>query len=58
MKKCPSELQLEAFLRESGGGSAAESKSGSGPGEPGGSGVFSPGGVGFGDSDLIHLPVI
>ena len=49
MKKCPSELQLEAFIRESGAG-AAESKPGSGPSEPGGSGVFSPGGVGFGDS--------
>ena len=51
MKKCPSELQLEAFIRESAGGAGgAESKTGTGPSEPGGSAVFSPGGVGFGDS--------
>uniref|UniRef100_K3XYW5 BZIP domain-containing protein n=1 Tax=Setaria italica TaxID=4555 RepID=K3XYW5_SETIT len=57
MKKCPSELQLEAFIRESGEGAvsgAAESKpSGSGPSEPGGSGVFSPGGIGFGDTSAM-----
>ncbi|KAG2613498.1 bZIP transcription factor RISBZ5-like isoform X1 [Panicum virgatum] len=51
MKKCPSELQWEAFIRESAGG--AESKPGTGPSEPGGSAVFSPGGVGFGDSNTM-----
>jgi len=54
MKKCPSELQLEAFIRESAGGAGgAESKPGTGPSEPGGSAVFSPGGVGFGDSNTM-----
>ena len=58
MKKCASELQLEAFIRESGAdarAAAGRSNPGcGGPGEPGGSGVFSPGGalpgVGFADS--------
>jgi len=60
MKKCASELQLEAFIRESGDDARAAAGRGNpgcgGPGEPGGSGVFSPGaggalpGVGFADS--------
>ncbi|XP_066376420.1 bZIP transcription factor RISBZ5-like [Miscanthus floridulus] len=61
MKKCASELQLEAFIRESGAdarAAAGRSNPGcGGPGEPGGSGVFSPGGalpgVGFADSNTM-----
>nr|CAB3471080.1 unnamed protein product [Digitaria exilis] len=59
MKKCPSELQLEAFIRESGEGAGGAARSMLGRGEDssggldelGGSGVFSPG-IGFGDSRL------
>ena len=60
MKKCASELQLEAFIRETGADARADAGRSNpgcgGPGEPGGSGVFSPGaggalpGVGFADS--------
>ncbi|XP_066370591.1 bZIP transcription factor RISBZ5-like [Miscanthus floridulus] len=63
MKKCASELQLEAFIRESGDDARAAAGRGNpgcgGPGEPGGSGVFSPGaggalpGVGFADSNTM-----
>jgi hypothetical protein len=53
MKKCASELELEAFIRES-GEDARAAAGGSSPGcggssDPGGSGVFSPG-FGFADS--------
>jgi hypothetical protein len=56
MKKCPSELQLEAFIRGSGEGAAESEPTGSGPSEPGGSGVFSPGGFGFGDTVSTAKP--
>jgi hypothetical protein len=56
MKKCASELELEAFIRESGDDDARAAAAGrsnhgcGGPGEPGGSAVvFSPG-VGFAES--------
>nr|AMY26728.1 bZip112 [Zea mays] len=56
MKKCASELELEAFIRES-GEDARAAAGGSSPGcggssDPGGSGVFSPG-FGFADSDTM-----
>ncbi|XP_066377130.1 bZIP transcription factor RISBZ5-like [Miscanthus floridulus] len=57
MKKCASELQLEAFIRESGAAAGRSNPGCGGPGEPGGSGVFSPGGalpgVGFADSNTM-----
>lgn len=56
MKKCPSELQLEAFIRGSGEGAAESEPTGSGPSEPGGSGAFSPGGFGFGDTVSTAKP--
>ncbi|KAG0515489.1 hypothetical protein BDA96_10G283200 [Sorghum bicolor] len=59
MKKCASELELEAFIRESGDDDARAAATGrsnhgcGGPGEPGGSAVvFSPG-VGFAESNTM-----